>query len=538
MLLEVALTMCTMAAGEDGPAGLPAIIPLPAQMERLAGQFALNAETEVLYEPGMPSNKVAAETFADVLRPPTGLPLPVREGDGPTANTVYFGAIEHSEEMGGEGYRLWVMPDYARVAAPSAAGLFYGIQTLRQLLPPQALAKEPVANTEWTIPCVDITDTPRFAWRGMLVDVARHFMPKEALKEFIDVMALHKFNRLHLHLSDDQGWRIEIKKHPKLTEVGAWRDETLAGHLRDGANTFDGTRHGGFYTQDDIRELVAYAAERHITMVPEIEMPGHAQAAIAAYPELGCTGEQLPVLTYWGVNENVFNAEESTIQFLQDVLSEVLELFPSEFIHIGGDECPKKQWRESPRVQERMRELGIETEDALQSWFVKRMDAFLTERGRRLIGWDEILEGGLAPGATVMSWRGVKGGIAAASAGHDVVMAPTSHTYLDYYQSKDESEPLGIGGFLPIERVYEFEPVPEQLSKKEARHILGAQAQLWTEYIKTPEHLQYMAFPRGCAIAEVVWTPKERRGFEEFMKRLPAHLERLGAMGVNYRPLD
>lgn len=538
MLLEVALTMCTMAAGEDGPAGLPAIIPLPAQMERLAGQFALNAETEVLYEPGMPSNKVAAETFADVLRPPTGLPLPVREGDGPTANTVYFGAIEHSEEMGGEGYRLWVMPDYARVAAPSAAGLFYGIQTLRQLLPPQALAKEPVANTEWTIPCVDITDTPRFAWRGMLVDVARHFMPKEALKEFIDVMALHKFNRLHLHLSDDQGWRIEIKKHPKLTEVGAWRDETLAGHLRDGANTFDGTRHGGFYTQDDIRELVAYAAERHITMVPEIEMPGHAQAAIAAYPELGCTGEQLPVLTYWGVNENVFNAEESTIQFLQDVLSEVLELFPSEFIHIGGDECPKKQWRESPRVQERMRELGIETEDALQSWFVKRMDVFLTERGRRLIGWDEILEGGLAPGATVMSWRGVMGGIAAASAGHDVVMAPTSHTYLDYYQSKDESEPLGIGGFLPIERVYEFEPVPEQLSKKEARHILGAQAQLWTEYIKTPEHLQYMAFPRGCAIAEVVWTPKERRDFEEFMKRLPAHLERFESMGVNYRPLD
>ncbi len=538
MLLEVALTMCTMAAGEDGPAGLPAIIPLPAQMERLAGQFALNAETEVLYEPRMPSNKVAAETFAGLLRPPTGLPLPVREGDGPTANTVYFGAIEHSEEMGGEGYRLWVTPDYARVAAPSAAGLFYGIQTLRQLLPPQALAKEPVANTEWTIPCVDITDTPRFAWRGMLVDVARHFMPKEALKEFIDVMALHKFNRLHLHLTDDQGWRIEIKKYPKLTEVGAWRDETLAGHLRDGANTFDGTRHGGFYTQDDIRELVAYAAERHITIVPEIEMPGHAQAAIAAYPELGCTGEQLPVLTYWGVNENVFNAEESTIQFLQDVLSEVLELFPSEFIHIGGDECPKKQWRESPRVQGRMRELGIETEDALQSWFVKRMDAFLTERGRRLIGWDEILEGGLAPGATVMSWRGVKGGIAAASAGHDVVMAPTSHTYLDYYQSKDESEPLGIGGFLPIERVYEFEPVPEQLSKKEARHILGAQAQLWTEYIKTPEHLQYMAFPRGCAIAEVVWTPKERRDFEGFMKRLPAHLERFEALGVNYRPLD
>ena len=540
MLFGAVLSMSILAASPEDPSASLALIPLPVRMETKQGQFALNAETEVAYEPGRPSNKVAAETFAALLRPPTGLPLPVREGDGPTANTVFFGAIEHSEEIGDEGYRLWVTPDYARVAAPSptGSGHFYGIQTLRQLLPPQALAKKTVTDTEWTIPCVDIVDGPRFEWRGLMVDVARHFMPKQAIKDFIDVMALHKFNRLHLHLTDDQGWRIEIKKHPKLTEIGAWREETLVGHAGKQPYVFDGTRHGGFYTQDDIRELVAYAEARHITIVPEIEMPGHAQAAIAAYPELGCTNEHLPVRTYWGVNENVFNVEESTIQFLQNVLSEVLELFPSEFIHIGGDECPKKQWQESARVQERMRELGIETEDELQSWFVGRMDAFLTERGRRLIGWDEILEGGLAPGATVMSWRGVKGGIAAAKARHDVVMAPTTHTYIDYYQSKDESEPLAIGGFLPLERVYELEPIPEQISKKEARHILGAQAQLWTEYIKTPEHLQYMAFPRACAMAEVVWTPKERRDFEGFMRRLPTHIERIEAMGMNYRPLD
>ncbi|MFO7976478.1 MAG: beta-N-acetylhexosaminidase [Candidatus Hydrogenedentota bacterium] len=538
MLFGAVFSMSVLAATSGNVAGSAALVPLPAQMETKSGQFVVNTETEVLYEPGGSSNKVAAETFAGLLRPATGLPLPVREGDEPTANTVFFGAIEYSEGMGDEGYRLRVTPDHAVVHAPSAAGLFYGIQTLRQLLPPQALGEKTVKNTEWTIPCVDIMDGPRFEWRGLMIDVARHFMPKEAVKDFIDVMALHKFNRLHLHLTDDQGWRIEIRKYPNLTEVGAWREETLVGHAGKRPYEFDGARHGGFYTQDDIRELVAYAEARHITIVPEIEMPGHAQAAIAAYPELGCTGEQLPVRTYWGVNENVFNVEESTIEFLQDVLSEVLELFPSEFIHIGGDECPKKQWEESPRVQERMRELGIETEDELQSWFIGRMDAFLTERGRRLIGWDEILEGGLAPGATVMSWRGVKGGIAAARAGHDVVMAPTTHTYLDYYQSKDESEPLAIGGFLPLERVYGFEPIPEQLSKKEARHILGAQAQLWTEYIKTPEHLQYMAFPRACAMAEVVWTPKKRRDFEGFMKRLPVHLERLEAIDVNYRPLD
>ncbi|HPV37745.1 MAG TPA: beta-N-acetylhexosaminidase [Candidatus Hydrogenedentes bacterium] len=537
MWFEMALSMCVLAAADGDAATPPAVIPLPARMEVKPGRFVFDGATAIVFDAKAPGADAAAGALADCLRPAMQAPLPVRAGDVRGANTIFFGNGEGLEPAGEEGYHFTVTPDGVEIRG-RAAGLFYGAQTLRQLLPSPVFAGALRGDVDWSVPCVEIVDRPRFAWRGMLVDVARHFMPKESLKKYIDVMALHKFNRLHLHLTDDQGWRIEIKKYPKLTEVGAWRDETQVGKPKEGEYTFDGTRHGGFYTQDDLRELVAYAAARHITLVPEVEMPGHAQAAIAAYPELGCTGEPLPVRTFWGVNENVFNVEESTILFLQDVLSEVLELFPGEFIHVGGDECPKKQWKESPRVQERMRELGIESEDALQSWFIGRMDAFLTERGRRLIGWDEILEGGLAPGATVMSWRGVEGGIAAARAGHDAVMASTTHLYLDYYQSKDESEPLSIGGFVPLERVYEFDPVPAGFSEAEARHILGAQAQLWTEYIKTPEHLEYMAYPRACAVAELAWTPQELRAFDRFMRRLRTHVDRLGALGVNYRPLD
>ncbi|MFC1761029.1 beta-N-acetylhexosaminidase [Planctomycetota bacterium] len=342
----------------------------------------------------------------------------------------------------------------------------------------------------------------------------------------------------HWHLTEDQGWRIEIKKYPKLTEVGAWRKETLVGHARNKPHTFDSKRHGGFYTQDEIRDIVTYAKQRFVTVVPEIEMPGHAQAAIAAYPELGVTGESLEVLTWWGVNPNILNVEESTIQFMQDVLIEVLDLFDSPFIHIGGDEAPKKQWEESERVQARMQALGLSDEHALQSWFIKRMDTFLAERDRRLIGWDEILEGGLAPGATVMSWRGQKGGIVAARAGHDVVMAANGYTYFDYYQSKAKTEPLAIGGYLPLEKVYGFDPVPPELSPTEAVHILGVQGQVWTEYIPTPSHAEYMAFPRVCALAEVAWTPVAAKNFAAFQKRLHRHMTRLQVLAVNARPLE
>jgi hexosaminidase len=443
------------------------------------------------------------------------------------------------DNLGDEGYSLQVTPASITIAAPQQAGIFYGIQTLRQLFPPQVFSDTPVEGVRWMIPCVRIKDYPQFRWRGMHLDVARHFMPKEFVLKFIDLVALHKMNSLHLHLTDDQGWRIEIKRYPRLTEVGAWRDETLVGHANKKPHEFDGKRHGGYYTHEDIREIVAYAAQRYINIVPEIEMPGHAQAAIAAYPELGNTGEQLPVRTFWGVNPNIFNANEETIILLQNVLTEVLDLFPSPYIHVGGDEAVKDQWKQSPEAQARIKELSLKDEDELQSYFIKRMDTFLSEHGRRLIGWDEILEGGLAPGATVMSWRGVEGGIKAAKMGHDVVMAPTTHTYFDYYQSKNRrEEPLAIGGYLPLEKVYDFQPVPSELTEEEAKHILGAQGQIWTEYIPNPKHAEYMAFPRTVALCEAVWTPGEKKDYADFLRRLTVHLKRLDLLNVNYRPLD
>ena len=361
-------------------------------------------------------------------------------------------------------------------------------------------------------------------------------MPKAGLYRFIDSMAMLKLNVLQFHFTDDQGWRVEVKKYPKLTEIGSRRKETIVGNHRD-STKYDGIPHAGYYTQADLREIVAYAAERFINVVPEIEMPGHAQAAIAAYPELGNTGEKLEVRTTWGVNKNVFNANESTILFLQDVLKEMMAIFPSKFIHVGGDEVPKDQWKASAEAQARMKALGLKNEEELQSYFIRRMDQFLTANGRRLVGWDEILEGGLAPGATVMSWRGIEGGIAAARAGHDVVMAPTTYTYFDYYQAK-AGEPLALGGFLPLDKVYEFEPIPPELTTEEGRRVLGAQGQLWTEYISTPEYLEYMTFPRMSALAEVVWTPKARKDYSLFLARIRVQEERLRARGVNYRALD
>ena len=368
-------------------------------------------------------------------------------------------------------------------------------------------------------------------------------MPKEALLKHIDLMALHKLNVFHWHLTEDQGWRIEIKKYPKLTEVGGFRKDSPVGPVprdKDGkrAWVYQGKAHGGFYTQDDVREVVRFAADRFITVVPEIEMPGHARAAIAAYPELGNTGKPLEVATNWGVFTEVFNTEDATLGFLQNVLTEVLELFPSKFIHLGGDECVKNEWKASPAAQARIKALGLKDENQLQSWFVHQMDTWLTAHGRRLVGWDEILEGGLAPGATVMSWRGEDGGIQAARAGHDVVMAPEQPTYFDHAQSKDPREPSNIGGLNSIESVYAYEPVPAQLSAKEAEHVLGAQAQLWTEYIPNPRHLEYMAWPRLCAMSEVVWSPREGRDLAAFKERLREHLPRLRALDVNFRTLD
>ena len=515
------------------------VIPRPVRLAPRPGRFELTDRTTIW------SNAAggrSARVLARYLEPATGFAFTIAEGAAP-GRGILLRLDPSLARLGPEGYTLDVTPGRIEARASDERGLFYAIQTIRQLLPPAVFREARVAGVAWTMPAVSIEDRPRFAWRGSHLDVGRHFMPREYVKKHLDLMALHKLNTFHWHLTEDQGWRLQIRKYPRLTEVGAWRRSSLVGRqgsYRDSTQwVFDSVPHGGFYTQADAREIVAYAAERHVTVVPEIEMPGHALAAIAAYPELGITGAQLEVGRRWGVYSDILNADASTVAFMQDVLTEVMEIFPAPFIHIGGDEADKAQWRTSARIQSRIRELGLADEDALQSWFIRQMDEFLTARGRRLVGWDEILEGGLAPNATVMSWRGTRGALEAARGGHDVVMAPNGWTYLDHYQSRDtNAEPIAIGGFLPLDRAYAFEPMPAELEPQFARHVLGAQAQLWTEYMEEPKKVEYMAFPRLSAISEVVWTPAERKDYPGFLTRLSTHLERLQALDVNFRPLS
>jgi len=513
------------------------VIPRPVHVTPGPGAFVVTGTTVIVTDR---ATRPLGELLGDYLFPASGLRLAVRAAAPAGARVITLRLDPALTGLGAEGYRLDVTPGRITIRAPQPAGAFYAVQTLRQLLPAAIFRQARVPTAVWTIPAVSIEDFPRFRWRGIHLDVARHFMPKEFVKKLVDLAALHKLNRVHLHLTDDQGWRIEIRQYPRLTQVGAWRRQTIIGHPdRDSTKwRFDGQPHGGFYTQDDIAELVAYAQARFVTLVPEIEMPGHSQAAIASYPELGNKPDTLPVWTAWGVDENILNPSDATIRFEQNVLTEVMALFPGRWIHIGGDEAPKTQWKASPLAQARIRELGLKDEDELQSYFTRRMDEFLTAHGRSLVGWDEILEGGLAPNAVVMSWRGIDGGIAAARAGHDVVMTPGSHTYFDYYQSADTTtEPLAIGGFLPLDTVYAYEPVPAALTPDEARHVLGAQGQLWTEYIPDPKRAEYMAFPRACALAEVLWTPREAKSYPDFLARLATHLARLAVLDVNYHPL-
>ncbi len=509
-----------------------AVIPLPAVLAPKSGRFTLRSSTVVHADPHFAD---VARRFVRSIAEPTGLELRVRVGPGGTTGI----RLLRDRTLGDEAYRLDVTPTAIVVRAAQPAGAFYALQTVRQLLPPDILREAPVQNVVWAVPAVHVEDAPRFRWRGAHLDVGRHFMPKEFVKKYIDLLALHKLNRFHWHLTEDQGWRIEILQYPRLTSVASCRDSTLVGpYVADPLKRkFDGKKHCGYYTQDDVREVVAYAAARHITVVPEIEMPGHVQAAIAAYPQLGVrTDTTVNVHGVWGTSDFILNADDSTVAFMQNVLGEVLTLFPGPYIHIGGDEAGKSQWKASAQIQARIRQLGLKDEHELQSWFIRQMDTFLTARGRRLIGWDEILEGGLAENATVMSWRGENGGIAAAKAGHDVIMAPGSHTYFDHYQSLDkQSEPLAIGGFTPLEKVYSFEPIPTELTHAEGKHVLGAQAQLWTEYINTPKELEYMAFPRLSALSEVLWSPQPRRNFADFLSRLDTHELRLQAKDVNYR---
>jgi hexosaminidase len=521
-----------------------AVIPRPVHVTVGTGTFTLVPATAVVTDA---ATREIGYQLADWLYPATGYRLAVRGGgsSGNAARTISLRLDPALSRLGEEGYRLTVTSTRITIRAFRPAGAFYAVETLRQLLPPDVFRAAPVAGVPWTVPAVEIEDWPRFSWRGAHLDVSRSFMPKAFVKKYIDLLALHKLNRFHWHLTDDQGWRIEIKKYPLLTSVGAWRSQSLVGVQHAYADTtqwiYDHIPHGGFYTQDDIREVVAYAKARFVTVVPEIEMPGHAQAAIAAYPWLGNTGQQLEVLTHWGVDANILNPSDSAIHFMQDVLTEVLALFPSHWIHTGGDEAVKDQWKTSPLAQSRIRQLGLRDENNLQSWMTAQMSQWLAARGRALIGWDEILEGGtegLAPNAVVMSWRGIDGGIAAAKAGHDVVMTPTSNTYFDYYQSQDTAhEPLAIGGFLPLDTVYAYDPIPSVLDSIQAKHVLGTQGQIWTEYQRTPKNVEYMVFPRLVALAEVAWTPRELKNFADFRARLAMHLARLGVLDVRYRML-
>ncbi len=427
-----------------------------------------------------------------------------------------------------EGYALEIRKNKISISSRNAKGAFYAVQSLLQLLPIKTTSKS------IAIQCLEIKDAPRFSYRGMHLDVARHFFSVAFIKKYINLIAMLKMNTFHWHLTEDQGWRIEIKKYPKLQEIAAFRNETLIGHYSEQPHKFNGKKYGGFYTQEEIKDIVKYASERQITIIPEIEMPGHSQAAIAAYPELGCTGEQFEVATKWGVFEELYCPKESTFKFLEDVIDEVVALFPGKYIHIGGDEAPKTRWKECTHCQKRIKKEGLKDEHELQNYFITRMEKYINSKGKQIIGWDEILEGGLAPNATVMSWRGTKGAVQAAKKQHDVILTPGSHCYFDHYQSDNQNEPLAIGGFLPLEKVYHFNPIPKEFTKEESTYVLGAQGNVWTEYIKTPEKVEYMAFPRAIALAEVVWSSQENKNYTDFIKRLEFYQKRLDKLNVNY----
>lgn len=513
----------------------PDIIPKPVSMKISQGKFRLDRHTGIRADTSITEVRNVAQQLKKKLGSATGYDIKITSKQ-PSDNLITLHLDpDTAKYVNQEAYRLTSTKNKVSIKAPTAAGLFYGMQSLLQLFPAQIYRTDYTLvpqHKKWTIPAVEISDYPRFEYRGMHLDVVRHFFPVEFVKRYIDQMAMHKMNRFHWHLTDDQGWRIEIKQYPKLTEVGAWRDSTLVGHY--GTGIYDGERHGGYYTQEEIREVVEYAQKRHITVIPEIEMPGHASAALAAYPRLGCkNGKDYQAKTTWGIFEDIYCPSEQTFTFLTNVLTEVMDLFPSKYIHIGGDEAPKKQWSDSELAQQIIDREGLKNEKELQSYFVTRIEKFLNKHGRQIIGWDEILEGGLAPNATVMSWRGTQGGIEAAKQNHDVIMTPTSHLYLDYYQANPQTEPLAIGGFTPVKEVYTFDPIPEELTGKESEYVLGAQGNIWTEYIHSGDKVEYMAYPRASALSEVMWTPKSKRNWTDFWRRLQTHFKRFEVLDVN-----
>lgn len=536
MLVTVVLVLGIMTGcgqlRDDAPshaaADLIPVIPQPVSVSIEEGTYELTASSafKVAHE----ELESAANLFSDLWAVPMGTRLPVHSSDG----DIHL-VLDESLEM--EAYSLHIDEDGVLLKAGDASGAFYGMQTLHQMLPADISGRGPALNTRWTLPQVHIEDAPRFGYRGLHLDVGRHFFDVAFVKRYIDVMSRYKLNVFHWHLTEDQGWRVEIDAFPRLTEVGAWRKETV---VEKNLNPYigDGIPHGGFYTKEEIRDVVAYAAERHVMVIPEIDIPGHTGAVLAAYPELGCHEGPFEVKTTWGIQQDILCPSEETFSFLYTVLEEVAELFPGPYIHIGADEVPKVQWEESPVAQEVIRREGLADEEELQSWFVRRIEAHLNSLGKQLIGWDEILEGGLAPNATVMSWRGTIGGIEAARMGHDVIMTPTDYLYFDFYQGDPESEPLAMNWanrIIPLDTVYAFEPIPEELSSEEAAHVLGAQGNVWTEYISTPKYVEYMTFPRALALSEIAWSPASTRNIDRFYDRLAINLNHLERLGVNYR---
>ena len=531
----------------------PSIIPAPQKMEIRPGQFRLSAGTRINIDE---ASAGTAQYLASLLRRSTGYPVPIHTNDEALKGVIELTTKGAKAELGPEGYELDAAPEAISIKAPTQAGLFYGVQTLLQLFPPEIFTDGRVTDVGWEIPAVHIEDQPRFKWRGFMLDCSRHFFSKDEVKHVLDDMALHKLNTFHWHLTDDQGWRIEIKKYPKLTEIGAWRAKSQIASPDDEGDRqtnhvhrswdvapptaygIDG-RYGGFYSQKDVREIVAYAATRHIIVVPEIEMPGHAIAALSAYPELSCDGGHYSTDANAGVNKGVFCiGNDEVLTFLENVLLEVFDLFPGKYIHVGGDEVnsavKKATWGQSPACRARMKAEGLKTLDELQGWFTGKIGRFVSDHGKTMIGWTEITEGPMPANAVVMDWQG--GALAAATNGHEVVMSPTKYCYFDYYQSLDSAmEPPGFGGYLPLKRVYSFEPIPADLPAQFQSRILGAQANLWTEYVPSLSHAEYMMFPRLCALAEVDWSPNSARDWEDFNRRLTTQEKRFDTLGIVYR---
>ena len=530
-IISILFIILLMSTNKQKNEIFPGLVPAPAYIEFVDSKLQIEETIRLDYNPKDKNLnnmiRLAKSELSDIGYKPS-------DSNSKQEQTRLSIRVDQNISEAPESYRLKIDPQGIEITGSDHAGTFYGIQTLLQILETSKIENAP------TVKSMIIEDSPRFKWRGMLLDVARHMFPADFIKRYIDIIAAHKMNVFHWHLTEDQGWRMPIEKYPKLEKIAAWRKETLIGHYTDKPRKFDGKPYGGFYTREEIVDIIGYAEERSVTIVPEIELPGHATAALSAYPELSCTGGPHEAETLWGVHKEVYCAgNEETFVFLENVLKEVSEIFPGPYIHIGGDECPKTRWKECQKCQKRIADEGLKDEHELQSYFIKRIEKILEKFGKRLIGWDEILEGGLAPNAVVHSWRGMDGGIEAANAGHEVIMSPTTHVYFDYYQSEDkDNEPLAIGGHLPLEKVYEFEPVPDNIDRDKRHLILGGQANLWTEYIPTTEKAEYMLLPRMCALAEAVWSPRSKKDYAGFIDRLGDHLKRLDRKNLNYRKLD